>query len=103
VSEQKIYGPFFFAEIRITGMLKNWLWPQLLQDILQELRFQQDEVPPHYHLATWQFLKQLSESQRGQAGPIPWPLWSSNLKPLHFYLLGYVKEHVNIPPLPETH
>ncbi|PNF32477.1 hypothetical protein B7P43_G03884 [Cryptotermes secundus] len=37
VSQQKVYGPFFFTEATVTGntyqdMLENWLFPQLAND-----------------------------------------------------------------------
>jgi hypothetical protein len=42
LSEQKLYGPFFVAEITITGVvhlnkLRNYLWPQLSEDLPQGL------------------------------------------------------------------
>jgi hypothetical protein len=41
LSEQKVYGLFFFVEKTITGavyldVLENWLWPQLAEDAGQE-------------------------------------------------------------------
>ncbi|PNF28274.1 hypothetical protein B7P43_G06511 [Cryptotermes secundus] len=53
VSQQKVYGPFFFAEATVTGntypdMLENWLFPQLANDS-NDYIFQLDGAPPHFH------------------------------------------------------
>jgi hypothetical protein len=53
VSRRRVFGPFFFAEKSVTGqvylqMLQNWLMPQLAEE--EEFIFQQDGVPPHWHM-----------------------------------------------------
>jgi hypothetical protein len=53
ISKKKVYGPIFFAEHTVTGMiyldmLENWLMPQLNEDSNYYL-FQQDGCPAHYH------------------------------------------------------
>jgi hypothetical protein len=53
ISKKKVYGPIFFAEPTVTGMiyldmLENWLMPQLNEDSNDYL-FQQDGCPAHYH------------------------------------------------------
>ena len=50
-----MYGPFFFAEAAVTGMvyldmLENFVKPMLLSD------FQQDGVPCHYVLVVHDYL-----------------------------------------------
>jgi hypothetical protein len=51
LSQQKVYGPFFFAEATVTGntykdMLENWLFLQLANDS-NDCIFCQDGVPPN--------------------------------------------------------
>jgi hypothetical protein len=53
MSREKLYGPFFFIESTVTGiiyldMLREWLMPQL-QDDIPDLIYQQDGAPPHFH------------------------------------------------------
>jgi len=53
ISNEKLYGPFFFEEPTINGMiclhmLQNWLIPQLNEDS-NDYIFQQDGFPANYH------------------------------------------------------
>jgi len=53
LSQTKVYGPFFFAENTVTGVtylaiLQNWFLPQMSGDS-EDLIFQQDGAPPHWH------------------------------------------------------
>ena len=53
VSLCKVYGPFFFVETTVTSinyldMLQLWLVSQLQEDS-EDLIFQQDGAPPHFH------------------------------------------------------
>lgn len=72
LSEQKVYRPFF-AEITITSaacldFLGNWLWPQLTNDIPQNLfHFRQYRAPPHYHRVLRQFLNDQLPGERDQS------------------------------------
>ncbi|PNF43528.1 hypothetical protein B7P43_G03919 [Cryptotermes secundus] len=54
VSQDKLYGPFFFGGNTVTGqpyldMLQNWLFTSLQADS-HDFIFQQDGAPPHWHL-----------------------------------------------------
>jgi hypothetical protein len=109
LSEQEVCGPFIFAESTLTcacylDMPDSWLWLQITKDIPHDLiHFQQDGAPTHYHRELRQFLDdQLPGRWSRRAGPIPWPPKSPDLKPLEFFLWGYVKEHGYFPPLPRT-
>jgi hypothetical protein len=103
-----VHKPFFFAENTITSAIyldkpENWLWPQMTEDIPQDLIQFQDGVPLHYHWKLQQFLDDnLPGYWVGHAGSIPWPARSPNLNPLDFLFWGYVNEHVYILPLPKT-
>jgi len=60
LSQTNVYGPFFFAENTVTGvmylaMLQNWLLPQMSEDS-EDFIFQQDGAPPHWHRDVRHFL-----------------------------------------------
>jgi hypothetical protein len=71
LSKAMFYGPFFFAEVTVTGityldMFEEWLWPQLQEDCPGLSLFQQDGAPPHFHLTVRAFLKnQLQKVGKG--------------------------------------
>jgi hypothetical protein len=51
MSREKLHGPFFCIESTVTGiiyldMLREWLMPQLQEDI-PDLVYKQDGAPPH--------------------------------------------------------
>lgn len=112
ISLTKVYGPFFFAERTVSGiayldMLEQWLFPQLMEDS-QDFIFQQDGAPPHWHLDVRQFLnRSLPQRWIGRSGNedlsvLAWPPRSPDLTPNDFFLWGYVKQAVYVPPLPTT-
>jgi hypothetical protein len=90
-----VYGPFFFMETTITGivyldMLKQFLIPQLDEDDQGgRIYFQQDGAPPHY-------LEEMDWSRGADSRPPRSP----DLTPLDFFLWGFVKDRMFIPPLP---
>jgi hypothetical protein len=60
VCQRQVYGPLFFMESSITGsvyldMLTEFLIPQLDVD---NVIFQQDGAPPHYHRVVTSFLSE---------------------------------------------
>jgi hypothetical protein len=78
-------------------MLELWLMPQLLAV------FQHDGAPPHIHNEVTTFLnRQLPERWIGWGGSTSWPPWSPDLTPIDFFLWGFVKDEVNVPPMPIT-
>jgi hypothetical protein len=107
ISQMKIYGPFIFMEGTVTGMtyldmLQQWLIPQLDDDL-----FQQDGAPPHYHNAVRRYLNEhLPHRWIGRVTATDlefrnWPPRSPDLTPCDFFLWGYVKDAVYVPPLPQ--
>jgi hypothetical protein len=102
-----VYGPFFFGEKTVNGiiyhnMLELWLMPQLLED-KPNVVFQHDRAPLHIHNEVITFLnRQLPQQWIGQEGSTSWPLQSPDLTPLNFLLWGFVKEEVYVPPMPIT-
>lgn len=112
VSKSKVYGPFFFAEKTVTGiayldMLEHWLFPQLEED-LEDLVFQQDGAPPHWHCEVRNFLneklpqKWIGRCTENDLALLKWPPRSPDLTVCDFFLWGYVKGKVYIPPMPQT-
>jgi hypothetical protein len=109
ISSQKVYGLFFFAEETITGMtyldmLQLWLMPQL-QNILTFI-FQQGGSPAHFHCEVRQYLNTvlpgcwIGRAYGNDQPLLLWPLRSPDIMPCDFFLWGYVKDRVFIPPLP---
>ena len=86
-------------------MLENWLIPQLQQE-MNNFIFQQDGAPPHWHRDVRAFLNHiLSLRWIGRSGKDDlvlntWPPRSPDLTPCDFFLWGYIKDLVYIPPLP---
>lgn len=112
ISRNKVYGPFFFAENTVTGityldMLENYLFPQLETDS-NDFIYQQDGAPPHWNLHVREFLNgRLPQRWIGRTGPNDsalshWPQRSPDLTVCDFFLWGFVKDNVYIPPLPTT-
>ena len=107
LSKTKVYGPFFFQEKTINGfvyldMLENFLIPQIDEDDQEgEIQFQQDGAPPHYLKNVRDFLDlRFPGRWIGRGGPTSWPPRSPDLTPLDFFLWGFLKDQVYVPPLP---
>jgi len=108
-----VFGPFFFAEDSVTGkvyldMLENWLMPQFADEEIQEYIYQQDEAPPHWHKKVREYLNEHLPGQWvGCAGATDntfctWPPRSPDLTVCDFFLWGFIKDNVYVPPLPKT-
>ena len=91
-------------ETTITGivyldMLQEFLIPQL--DKEGRIHFQQDGAPPHYLGEVREYLNTRFPGRWiGRAAPIAWPPRSPDLTPMDFFLWGFVKDRVFVPPLP---
>jgi hypothetical protein len=103
VRRTQVYGPFFFAEATVTGhvyfdMLERFLVPQL--DV-NNVIWQQDGAPPHYHSDVTRYLNQTFPGRWiGRGGCIPCPPRSPDLIPMDFSFRGFVTDNVYIPPMP---
>jgi hypothetical protein len=108
VSRCKVYGPFFFAEPTVTGhsyldMITEWLTPQLRED-LPDVVFQQDGAPPHFHLDVRRYLNETLPGRwidRAGNDDLPMLLWSPrspDLTPCDFFVWGFIKDTVYLPP-----
>jgi len=88
-------------------MLTNWLIPQLAAE-RHDYLFQHDGAPPHWHLTVRTFLNEhLPNRWIGHAGQndqvfCKWPPRSTDLTVCDFFLWGYMKDRVYVPPLPAT-
>ncbi|XP_021931474.1 uncharacterized protein LOC110835506 [Zootermopsis nevadensis] len=112
VSKMKVYSLFFFAEQTVTGltyldMVTEWLLPQLNED-RADFILQQDGAPPHFHREVRAFLNQHLPQRWIRRGTdvdqklLSWPPHSPDLTPCDFFLWGYVKDQVFVPPLTAT-
>lgn len=105
----KIIGPLFIDE-NLTGelyldLLENSIDPLIVHElenqtdedgnrILNEnqIRYQQDGAPPHYHRRVREWLDLHYENRWiGRRGPIEWPPRSPDLTPLDFFLWGHLR------------
>lgn len=111
ISNSCVFGPFFFVEKSINGciyqdMLSEWLFPQL-EEAVPGFILQQDGAPPHWHKNVRQYLNDsLPHRWIGRAGSndmplLCWPPRSPDLTPCDFFLWGFVKDKVFVPPFPQ--
>jgi len=64
------------------------------------IHFQQDGAPPHYLGEVRVYLNTRFPGRWiGRAAPIAWPPLSQDLNPLDFFLWGFVKDRLFVPPL----
>jgi hypothetical protein len=60
-------------------------------------------APKHLHNEVRSYLdERLRNHWIGRGGPMEWPQRSPNLTRMDFFLLGFVKDNVYVPPLPTT-
>jgi hypothetical protein len=109
VSSCKVYGPFFFAELTVTGinyldMLQLCLVPQLQEDS-EDFIFQQHGAPPYFHFDVRAHLnvnlpgRWIGRTSHNESPLLPWPPQSPELN-CNFFLWGYIKDRVYVRPTP---
>jgi hypothetical protein len=80
--------------------VEEFLMPILEEQGPDDMLFQQDEAPPHFHKDVKDFLnRKFPEKWIRRGGPITWPPRSPDFTPLHFFFWGYMKDAVYVPPL----
>lgn len=107
-----IIGPIFFR-----GNLNGPLYLQMLRDQIipsitnvvenhnedfdeNEVRFQQDGAPPHFHRDVRAYLDETFPGKWiGRRGSIEWPARSPDMTPLDFFLWGHLKSVVYKTPV----
>ena len=101
MTQSKMYGPFFFAEVTVTGpvhldMIEQFLEHQLLTDgILVIVVFQQEGALCHYAIIERDCLdRRFPGRWIGRGGTQPWAAHSSDLTPLYFFAWGFTKSKV---------
>ena len=88
-------------------MLTEWLLPQMNEDSADFI-LQMDGAPPHFHRHVSEILNQhLLQRWIGCVSDddqmlLAWPPRSPDAAPCDFFLWGYVKDQVNVPPLPAS-
>ncbi|GFV10628.1 transposable element Tc3 transposase [Trichonephila clavipes] len=98
-------GPYFFKNdevhnVTVNGdwyraMITNFFIPELNNNDVQELWFQQDGTTCHTARATIDLLKDtFGDRLISRFGPVNWPPRSCDLTPLDYFLWGYVKSLV---------
>ena len=113
ISNKYAYGPFFFERTTINSeayfaMLQNWLMELLFEGEQADFIFQQDGAPSHWSFNVRQYLNAILHNKWiGRAGNddcvlLHWPPRSPDLTPCNFFLWGYVKGLVYVPPLPTS-
>ena len=87
-------------------MLQTWLFPRQQEDEPEDFIMQQDGTPPQYRLDILRWLNDvLPHRWIGRGGSedlmfCPWPAWFPNSTPCDYFLWGYVKDKVFVPPQP---
>jgi len=86
-------------------MFSEWLLPQMQQDS-ENFIFIQDGAPPHWHSGVRHYLDKnlprrwIGRSTDENMALTCWPPRSPDLTPCDFFLWGYFKHRVFVPPLP---
>jgi len=87
-------------------MLQTWLFLRLQEDVPEDFIMQQDGAVPHFRLDVLRWLNDVVPHrwirQGGHEDLIfcPWPERSPDLSPCDYFLWGYVKDKVFVPPQP---
>jgi hypothetical protein len=69
-------------------MLEEFLMPTLAEEGLDDVLFQQDGAPPHFHKEVTDFLnRKIPEKYIGRGGPLTWPPRSPDLTLFYFFFL----------------
>ena len=113
ISRRPVFGPFIFGEDSVhenvyLDMLIIWLIPQFAHEEVQGYIYQQDGTPPHWHKGVREYLNEHLPSRC--VGPAAgrdntactWSPRSPDLTVCDFFLWGFAKDNVYVPPLPKT-
>jgi len=86
-------------------MLQLWLMPQLQEDS-EDFIFQQGGALPHFHFDVCAHLNaklpghRIQRASHNDSPLFTWPPQSPDLTPCDFFLWGYIKDRVYVPPMP---
>lgn len=90
-----IIGPFFFEndDDRYRAMLSDWFFPEIENQVIDDVFFQQDGATCHTSHATVNLVRTTFEDRViSKNGDVPWPPRSCDLTPLDYFLWGAVKD-----------
>jgi hypothetical protein len=110
VSLEKVHGPFFFTEAAVTGdsfleMLENWFLPQLNTNY-DDYILQLDGALPQFLTNVLVLLNRvfqqswIGHAANGDNTLLHWPHRSPDLTACDFFLWGFAKDSVYVPPMP---
>lgn len=101
ISALGLIGPFFFNETvtghRYLALLRESVGPRIEEMFGDddEIYFQQDGAPPHYHCDVRAHLDAtFPNTWIGRRGSIEYPPRSPDLTPMDFFFWGYLKDRV---------
>jgi hypothetical protein len=105
-AEDRLLGPTFFHHARVSDFLRNVL-PEPLQYVHLQNRIHlwivHDGDPPYFLVALMEFMNNLFPKRRtGHSGPTAWPVPSTDLSPLFFYISGNISNLQFMPKLSVT-
>jgi hypothetical protein len=86
-------------------MLQLWLMPQLQED-REDFIFQEDGALPHFHFDVCAHLgadlpgRWIVHASDSDSRLLSWPPHSPDLTPSLFFLWGYIKYRLYVPPMP---
>jgi len=102
ISQQKIYGPFFFDDNvnskNYLAMLANNFYPSLTRTEQRLFIFMQDGAPPHWSKPVRSWLDEKFKQRwmgRGSSN-LPWPARSPDITPCDFFMWGFLKSKVYV-------
>ena len=80
---------------RYRAIFEDYLWSELDELDINDMRFQQDGATSHTARVTIDLLKgKFGERVISRNGPVKWPPRSWDLTPLDFFLWGHIKSLV---------
>jgi len=77
-----------------------------LQEDSEDFIFQPDGAPPHFHFDVRAHLianlssRLIARTPYNDSSLLPWPPRSPDLTPCDFFLWGYIKDRMYVPPVP---
>jgi hypothetical protein len=107
-----VHSPLFFTEETVAGdsfpdILENWLLPQINTNY-DDYIIQLDEALTLSHTNVRALLSRvlpqswIERATNEEDNLLPWPPRSPDLTPCDFFLCGFLKDSVYVPPLPST-
>ncbi|GFW11404.1 uncharacterized protein TNCV_3809231 [Trichonephila clavipes] len=111
ISRRKVYVPIVFEEPNVTGSayldaIQLWLIPEWEESEPDNFIWRKDGAPPHWYLSIRDWLNIIVPDQwicrKGSHDKacFEWSSRSLDLTSCDFYLWGFIKNSVYVPPVP---